>query len=540
MMNTKAFRTLGLAAIAFLLSCAVSPAETVEGQTLFGITFASNQLVRINLFSGEATIIGSSGVASYPYGIATRNDRLYTFDQTNDTIREINKISGGFRRTIELGVTGLKGEGDLAFRPSDGVGFLTSSLNADNEPTNDFYQVIIDDNADTGTAVRLGSTGIPIDALAFDGAGTLYGIGQASATLYTINQLTGTATAVGSLGVAMNSPVAGMTFAPSSSDFPNGQLLAAIDDRLYQIDTATGTATPASSSVINFGPFVSSVSGLAFSTGMGTLGNMSSRFSVGLGDNVAIAGLIIRGTAGKRVVLRGIGPSMTTIPGVLADPVIELFDRDGTSLARNDDYGSSPDKTEITNLGLAPGNPKESAILRTLAAGNYTVILSGADNGTGIGLLEVYDVDRGSDSRLANLSARGVVEGGDNTLIGGLIVSGSGAQRVVVRAIGPDLANRRVPNPLPDPKLDIYNADGVLLKSNDNYTMDPDAAEIASNHLSPNDNRDAATLVVLEPGNYTAVVSGAGTANTGIALLESYNLTTPDSPPPAQTSSEEK
>lgn len=540
-MKRTLIRNLACAALAasFLGGMAARGA-TPNDPTLFGITFVRNELVTINPVSGEARIVGGSGETSYPYGIAVRNDRLYTFDQTNNTIREINKISGQYRRTINIGVSGLRGEGDLAFRPADGIGFLASALNENNEPVNDLYRVVIDDNSDVGVAVRLGSTGVAIDALAFDGAGTLYGIGQGSGTLYTIDQTTGATTVVGSLGVAMNSPIAGMTFTPNEPpDAPNGRLLAAIDDRLFNIDTTTGAATPASTAIINFGPLVSSVSGLAVATGSGTLGNMAARVAVGTGENVGIVGFIIRGTPDKRVIIRGLGPSLTTVSGALADPVLELFNSQRVSLERNDDFGSSAEKQEINDSGFAPGNAKESAILRTLPAGSYTAVLSGANSTTGVGLLEIYDLDAGSGSRLANLSARALVQPGDNALIGGLIVSGSTAQQVVLRAIGPDLANRGIANPLADPMIDVYDVNGTLLKSNDNFTMDPDAQEISSQGLAPNNNREAATLLTLEPGNYTAVVRGVGTNNSGVALLESYNLSANNAPTTTPTTQSE-
>lgn len=522
-------RTLVALLLAFLAggTCFGQGQGQVGGETLFGITFFGNQLVSVDASTGVGRVVGSLGETANPYGIAARNGRLYTFDQVTNSIREINKIDGTFTREINIGTTGLQGEGDLAFRPADGVGFLVSALNSSSQPTNDFYTFTIDDTTNVGASVRLGTTGVPIDALAFDANGTLYGIGQADATLYTINQTTGQATAVGSLGIPANSPIAGMTFSPASSGSPNGDLYAAIDDRLYLINTTTGAATPVSGTVLNFDPFISSVSGLAFAQGAGTLGNVSARINVGVDENVGIIGFIIRGTATKQVVIRGIGPSLTKVPGALADPMIELFNSQGISIAQNDDYMSAQNEDQIQSFGLAPGNPKESALIEMLPPGTYTAILSGVNRTTGIGLLELYDVNSGNGSRLANLSARGMVAPGDQSLIGGLIVSGSGEQRVVVRAIGPDLASRGISNPLADPMLTVYDQNGVVIKSNDNYMTDPDAAEISSQGLQPGSNLDAATIVTVDPGSYTVVVQGSGNTNgTGVALVETYNLTT--------------
>ncbi len=513
-------------------------AAHLTGLALFGVSLARNELVSINPETGAGTLVGSLGDTVFATGLGVRDGRLYLFDQVNDRIREVNKISGKLVSSIDIGVGNLTGDGALAFR-ADGVGFLASPLNGNSEPVNDFYMFTIAANGTSGTSVRLGSTGVAIDAMAFNSQGTLYAIGQTDGTLYTISTTTGAATAIGPIGplldaegmpVFKNSPIAGMTVAPPN---PAGveEIYAAIDDRLYVINPASGAATAVSADVINFGPYISSVSGLAFSEGAGTLGNMSGRLFVGTDERVAISGFIIRGTPDKKVVVRGLGPSMTNVPGVLADPVIELFNIQEQSIARNEDFGSSGDKAEIEALGLAPGNPKESAILRTLPAGNYTAVLSGANEGTGIGLVEVYDVEVGSGSRLANLSTRGFVRAGDGALIAGTIVSGSAPQRVVLRAIGPDLANRRVGDVLEDPNLEVFDANGTSIKSNDNFATDPDAAEIASQGLAPANNLEAATIVTLAPGGYTTIVRGAGNSE-GVALAETYNIT-PVDPTPA-------
>ncbi|MGI8437822.1 MAG: hypothetical protein ACR2NX_13125 [Chthoniobacterales bacterium] len=520
----KSFRNLTVGAVALivgtgLLSAAPLPADSA----LFGVTFGSSQLLTINRATGVAAPLGSFGLNAFAYGVAAKNDRLYTFDQVDNRIHEINKVSGKFIRTIDIGVSGLQGEGDLAFRPVDGVGFLASALDANSNPVNDLYTFTITDSGNTGAAVRVGSPGVTIDALAFDQNNTLYCIGNG--TLYTIDQTTGRATAVGSLGVDMNDPVAGMAFSPPSptSGITPSQLYAAIDERLYTIDVTTGAATPVSTDPEQLSFRIgSSVSGIAFATGAGELGNMSGRLNVGTGENVGIGGFIVRGTPDKKVVIRGLGPSLS-FPNRLANPLLQLYNGQGQLITQNDDFASSPDADAITALGLAPRDPKESAILRTLPAGNYTAVLSGVAGGTGVGLVEIYDVDPGSGSQAVNLSVRGFTSGGDNVLIGGSIIVGSAPQRIVVRAIGPDLGNRGVANPLPDPFLEIFDANGMSVKSNDNYMTDPDAAEIAMRQLAPNDPLESATIVQLPAGKFTAVVTGNG--GSGVALIETFNVT---------------
>ncbi len=548
---------LGAAGIALAVASLGSlSAAHLTGLTLFGVNFASNELVSIDPATGAGSIIGSFGDTTFATGLGVRNGRLFVFDQVDDRIREVNKISGELVSSIDIGVGNLNGEGALAFRPSDGVGFLASPLNANNEPTNDFFMFVITPNGASGTSVRLGSTTVngqplAIDAMAFNSQGVLYAIGQAAdATLYTINTTTGAATAVGPVvlsgasptPIVKNSPIAGMTVGPANPDMANvEEIYASINDILYIITPSSGAArrgpgAPAGQNVaLNFGPFVSSVSGLAFSPGAGTLGNMAGRLAVGTGANVGISGFIIRGTPAKRVLLRGRGPTLPGLTGTLADPVLELFNAQGVSIARNDNFGdnSEADRTAIQNEGLAPSNSREAAIIRTLPDGAYTAILSGAGGSTGVGLVEVFDVDVGSGSRLANLSTRGLVQPGDLTVIGSLIVSGSAPQRVVARAIGPDLANRGVPNPLPDPRLDFHDANGTVIKSNDNFSQSPDAVEIMSRGLAPANSLEAAVILDVAPGAYTAVVRGSGSTTTGIAVVEIYNVTpAPSSPPP--------
>ena len=517
-MKRNLSRFLGAVFAALLLTTGALPAAHLTGLTLFGITWFSNELVAINPMTGEARVIGSLGATAFSYGIAARDGKLYTFDQVTNRIREINPVTGQFASSIAIGVSGLQGEGDLTFR-SDGIGFLVSNLNANGEPVNDLYTFDIT----TGTSQRIGSTGVAIDGLAFDSAGTLYALGQGDAMLYTINTTSGAATAVGSLGVDMNNPIAGMAFAPPSNGTED--LYASIDDRLHIINKSTGAATPVSTDVLDFG--VSSVSGLVFAPGAAALGNVSTRVAVGTGENVGIGGFIVRGTAPKRVILRGIGPSLNNVPGRLADPVLELFNAQGVSLDSNDDWKQNQ-QADIQASGLPPANDKEAAIVRDLVEGEYTVVLSGANQTTGVGLVEIYDLALGNGSRLANLATRGNVQTDANVLIGGVIVSGSASQRIVVRAIGPTLSNGGVQSPLQDPTLELFDANGTSIATNDNWRSDQEA-EIAATGLAPADEREAAIVRDLTPAEYTAIVRGAADT-TGVGLVEIYNVSANSAP----------
>jgi hypothetical protein len=265
-----------------------------------------------------------------------------------------------------------------------------------------------------------------------------------------------------------------------------------------------------------------------FSAEAGQLLNISSRLRVQTGDNVLIGGFIVTGTDPKKVIVRGIGPSLAGfgIADPLADPTLELHNSAGT-VATNDDWKLRPDgasqQAEIEATQLAPTNEKESVIMATLPANNsaYTAVLRGKNNSTGIGVVEVYDVDAAANSRLANISTRGLIETGDNVLIGGIIPS-KGLTKVVVRAIGPSLATFGITNPLLDPTLELYDASGTPIASNDNWQSSQQDL-IEATQLAPNDARESAIFATLQPCAYTAVVRGKN-GTTGIAVVEAFNV----------------
>jgi hypothetical protein len=261
--------------------------------------------------------------------------------------------------------------------------------------------------------------------------------------------------------------------------------------------------------------------------------NISTRAAIGTGDNVAIAGFIIHIdppalTGSKRVLLRGLGPSLKVngvpIPGRLADPFLELHDINGTLIESNDNWMNSPERAAIIASGLAPTDPHESAILRTLIAGtNYTAVLRGVNNTTGIGLVEVYDLEPTNDTHLANISGRAFVSTGDDVLIAGVIIQGNTAEQVLFRALGPSLAAKGVKNALLDPTLDLYNANGTLIAQNDDWMTSPQKTAIIASGLAPTDPRESAILEIPAAGNYTAIVRGENNT-TGVALVEVYRL----------------
>jgi CSLREA domain-containing protein len=249
-----------------------------------------------------------------------------------------------------------------------------------------------------------------------------------------------------------------------------------------------------------------------------TFANISTRERVETGDNVLIGGFIITGTDVKKVLLRAIGPSLP-LTGFLADPTLELHDEDGKVIAANDNWQLSLNKQEIIDTGIAPANDLESALLVALDPGAYTAIIRGANGGSGIGLVEAYDLDQTVDSKLANISTRGLVQTGDDVMIGGFIILGTEPSDVLLRAIGPSLP---LTGTLVDPMLELHDKDGVTIASNDDWRSDQEA-DIMATGLPPTDDAESAILMTLTPDAYTAIVRGKDNT-TGVALVEAYQL----------------
>jgi uncharacterized delta-60 repeat protein len=260
----------------------------------------------------------------------------------------------------------------------------------------------------------------------------------------------------------------------------------------------------------------------------GTLGNISTRVRVLSGDNALIGGMIATGTAGKRVIIRAIGPSLTPlgVPGALANPTLDLF-QGSTLLFSNDDWNNSTQQAEIANSGLAPGNTAEAAIIWTLAPGQgYTAVVRGQNGTTGVGIVEVYDLDQAAASKLGNISTRGFVDVDDNVMIAGLIAGpGNGTSlKVLVRALGPTLSDLGVPGALANPTLDLVNSSGTVIRSNNDWKDDPlQRAAIEAAGLAPGHDEEAALVETVAPGAYTAIVRGSG-RTTGVGLVEAYNI----------------
>jgi hypothetical protein len=267
------------------------------------------------------------------------------------------------------------------------------------------------------------------------------------------------------------------------------------------------------------------------------LQNISTRLRVLTDPNALIGGTIIQGSESKKVLFRALGPTLAdppfNIPGTLADPTMELHMRDSaghdTLLQTNDNWKINDEtgksqQAAISGTGKAPPKDLESAILMTLAAGNYTAIVRGKNNGVGVGIVEAYDVSPTANSKLINISSRGFVDTGNNVMIGGIVLGpfDAAGSKILVRALGPTLGQFGISNFLADPTMELRNCDGALVASNDDWQSDPESSQIPANKKPPNA-KESALYRTLLPSNYTAIVRGKNNA-TGVALVEVYYL----------------
>lgn len=290
--------------------------------------------------------------------------------------------------------------------------------------------------------------------------------------------------------------------------------------------SATPTATPTPTPTPTASP--SPTSTPTPTAAANTLLNISTRAGAGRGDQVLIGGFILgNGGGSKKVIVRAIGPSLAAagIASALADPSLQLVDSTGKLVAANDDWMTGGQVQEIIATTLAPDDLKESAIIATFPPGAYTAIVTGQDGPENIALVEVYDLDSLHPPQLLNISTRSHIDTGEGIMIGGMIVSGTDGETLVLRGLGPSLAAGAVTvsDPLPDPVLQLVNSEGTTLSTNNNW-QDSQAAEIAGAGLAPSNALEAGILVSLVPGSYTVLLFDArGAAGTG--LLEIYNIT---------------
>jgi sugar lactone lactonase YvrE len=405
--------------------------------------------------------------------------------------------------------TGLSGPANILF---DSSGNLFEA---------DFHSGNIFKFAPNGTRTTFASGVGEPHGLAFDSSGNLFVASFQGGQIFKYTP-SGTRT---TFATGLNGPH-GIAFDASGNlftcDFNTGNIYRFTPSGT-RTTFATGLSQPAN---VHFEPAVTASSA-------NNLINLSTRAFVGTGTGVLIAGFILQGSAPTTVVLRAIGPSLTAfgVNGALQDPFLEIHDAAGTILSSNDNWQNGPDAGAIQALGLAPTHALESAVRATLPAGNYTALVKGVGTQpglTGIGLVELYDLQQ-SSGRSGNISTRGTVLSGENVMIAGCIIGGTQSKEIVVRGIGPSLRDSGVGDALANPRLQLFNSNGVSLAANDDWQQGPDASSIQSHGLAPSSTLEAALLATLAPGSYTAIESPASN-ESGVGLIEIYDLS-PFNPP---------
>lgn len=348
----------------------------------------------------------------------------------------------------------------------------------------------------------------------------------ATATATVTPTATATATATAS-ATATSTPTATATSTPTATATASATATATASPTATATATASPSGSPTATATATATP-TSTATATPTASPTATpsqLLNISTRARVLTGDNILIGGFIITGNVDKKVLLLAKGPSLATsgtpVPGRMSDPVLELRDANGALIIANDNWKDSPQRTEIENSGAAPTQDNESAILQTLAPGAYTGVLFGKNDSTGIALIEIYDLEA-NKSLLANISSRGLVDSGDNVMIGGFIAGNqSGDAKVLVRGIGPSLQGK-VPNALADPILELHDSNGNTLETNDDWKDAPNRSEIEATGIPPSNDSESAILRAVTPAGYTAILRGK--SGSGIAVVEIYNI----------------
>jgi hypothetical protein len=248
------------------------------------------------------------------------------------------------------------------------------------------------------------------------------------------------------------------------------------------------------------------------------LANISTRVTMRSGEEIPIVGFVVTGTKPKQLLIRAIAIDGDAFH---RDPYLELYDSGGNRLALNDNWEDTQ-RPEIAYYGMGPIGSRDSALMATLKPGSYTAIANDRDPRAHRTTVEVYDMEKGVDARLANLSTRGYVGTGDDVMIAGVIVTGDAKARVIIRALGPTLSAHGVANVLADPTLELRNQNGVLVLANDNW-RETQQTEIIATGIPPTNDLESAIVAQLLPANYTAIVRGKNDT-TGVALVEVYHL----------------
>lgn len=360
------------------------------------------------------------------------------------------------------------------------------------------------------------------EGIAFDTAGNLYEADFSSGTIFKFSP-----TGVKSVFGTAKSGAASLGPRNLAVDQAGNVFVAvSVSQQILKFTSSGGTGSVFASTGNGPGQQPANPGGLAFEplpAALSILSNLSTRALVETGDKVLIGGFVINGTVSKQVLVRAIGPSLAGqgVAGSLQDPTVGLF-QGSAQIASNDNWQSASNASLIP-VALRPQDPRESAILISLAPGNYTAIVSGKSGTSGVGLVEIYDLSPSASSQLTNVSTRGTVQTGDDVMIGGFVSAGNaGTIKVLVRAIGPSLSQFGLTGVLADPTLRVFDSQGMVIASNDNW-KDTDQAAIQATGHAPISDLESAVLLTLAPGGYTGIVSGKN-GGTGLGQVEIFKI----------------
>lgn len=342
-----------------------------------------------------------------------------------------------------------------------------------------------------------------VQALDLDGSGTLHDwqiTGGTGSTIFAVNAATGQ--------VTLTNPSA-----LNASATPNYTLTLVVSD---------GGDTSAAGTVV--------VNVLAPGTASTRLVNLSVRTRAGKDDKTLVMGFVVEGTASKSVLVRGLGPTLLSygVTDALPDPIVRLYGSSG-QIDSNDDWGGASSLTDaFARLGAAPLNAssKDSALLRATTPGVYSAHVTALSAATGIALAETYDGDK-SGARFINVSARSEARIGDDILIAGFVLEGVGSKTLLIRGLGPTLGALGVGGALADPQLKLFNSAGAKFAENGDWggteALKNAFTTLGATALTSDSSKDAALLVTLPPGAYSAQVSGVNNTS-GVALVEVYEV----------------
>jgi hypothetical protein len=556
------------------------PIVNITGPTPGGtVTTGSPVTVTASASSPQGTVasvqffenglpIGTATTAPYSVTFTPLSAGIYTFtaiatDSAGETTTTTPVIVEAFPVAAGLGTTayfgqyqGLTDGGRFAFMVIDGTygTYIGHSNASSGSPKLAFYSDIPVSaggslNAKTlnGIVSQTGVSGnlVPSNDL-FIGAAVQSGSVAVAGGYYTGNiegqagsQVTGILGADGEFMVYISSG-SFSDIADGSVDSTGALSITTANNNMLtgRVDPSTGFFTGTISGPAS-GPILAArVSGGIFSDGV--LKNISTRGQVGSGSNVMIAGFVVGGTAPKQLLVRAIGPTLATfnLAGAITGTQLQVFS--GSNLVNsNVGWSSSPTNSMAVSTAdlqvgafALPVGSGDSALVGTFAPGNYTAMVSGTNGATGIGLVEIYDLDPFTpftSRKLTNVSTRGQVGTGNNVLIGGFSINGTAPKRVLIRGAGPGLTGLNVSGALAAPHLQLYNSSQSVIRENYSWGTGNDPGLVAQAQASTGafafaaGSADSAILIVLPPGTYTAEVSGAN-LTTGDALVEIYEV----------------